>query len=289
MRMIILYCLIIVSLSACLGNTTYAVREDTINPNKRYYLTGGVTFLPPSLPGFSSTIWDSQASFGISSKDSPSHVGSGILVTSGATKKDPPSYPNKEVLYNLQKNRTKQENQRRADILAGTMEERWQEKVATAGGTEAMAKEIELYSGPLVLAYKTPEARAKWLKEDFYYFFGRQRARLRGLPDKTYQSAIVNGLECLRTDSYQRLATPLGEYAVRTGGGIQHSRNYACFIRHDLIPAILIHARLAAGDKIDFDLILKPVLESFAIDTSLPANHTTFDIMMATGIKGDAT
>ena len=288
MRIVLFCCLISIGLSSCRTPPLFRkqswIDETNVDINKRYYVNNGVSFLPPSIPGFRSTVWNYQVAFN-SYSNTPLSVTSEVVISAG-TASTQGNYASKAAYESYREDQIHNENRRRADILAGTLEDQWQKELSK-GGIEAMMegrliyREGSNYPSPFKSVYKTPKAQEEKLKDNFYFFFARKRARLQGLPNNTYQTITVNGRQCLQTDIYERLGTPLGEYAVRTGGGIEHSRGYSCYIRPGLVPGIYIDTKLAAGDSVDFDKILAPILESFDVDESLPANQTTFQMMTA--------
>lgn len=263
-------------------NTPTWIHEYTYDPKKHYYIENGISFLLPVLPrNIEISIRNNNVTLINYLK------GSGLKKTLyvHTRSKGAPNLLEKEAYYALKIKKGGIENQRRADILAGSIEEQWQKKLAEVG-LEAMMEGVSVNDGkkrirPFKSVYKTPEAQEEKLKKDFYYFFGRKRARLQGLPDNSYQRVIVNNWDCLQTDSFERLNMPLGQYATKLGGGIEHHRSYACSIRNH--PSVFISAevKIASGVEFEMEPLLKPILDSITIDESLPDTHTTFQMMSA--------
>jgi len=154
------------------------------------------------------------------------------------------------------------ENSKRREVLSKTVEEHWNHKFATET-VEEMGEGVLLhYEGVAQKfndVYTTYEARLKDHRESFYYHKGRERARYVGLLDNTVEIVELDGVECIQSDRYERLTTPIINPS-KTAGGIEHKRSYICYFGADLEVFISSRFKIAPGYDLDFDAMLYPML-----------------------------
>ena len=251
------------------------------SPGERYYIAGGVSFLPPDFTVLNTptVIRNDEVRFGFYYRDYGAD--GDVYVTSEQGSLENP-IPSKEEAFADGKNRVDGENERRAEILAGTMEDHWQaEKLKMS--IRDMVNRMEVRKGDKLVRVIPNFDESEWeaiAKRSFMYHFSRNRGRVKGLPENTYKELTIKGWSCYQIDKYERLGTPVGEHAQRTGGGTEHIRDYRCYIRADFAIWVRIGMDVAPGINLDYDTILRPLLDSIDVDESLPDTHTTFSMMI---------
>lgn len=278
-RALIISCIISV-LAGCMNfnEKPYGISAEVSDPHQRYYIANGVSFLPPALTGLKAVIHNDSVSFGFYYRDYGAYGSVGVSSSIGSS--EYPITPKWESDADSKRG-IAEENKRRAQILAVTMEEHWQVEKKRMSIRDMVARMQVRKDGKLVRVIPHFD-KSEWesiAKDSFMYHLSRERVRLKGLPDNTYRTASIKGVDCLQLDFYRRLGAPLGEFDQATGGGIEHYRSYNCYIRPDFTILVAIGMDMAPGIELEYDKILRPLLESIEIDETLPNTYTTFSIM----------
>jgi len=245
-------------------------------PDERYYIAGGVSFLPPDFSALNTptVIRNDEVRFGFYYRDYGAY--GNVYVSS-----ENPISSKEEVFADGEK-RVADENLRRTEILAGTMEDHWRAEKQKMDIRD-MVKRMKVRKGGKLVSVIPNFDESEWeaiAKSSFMYHFSRKRGRVKGLPDNTYKELTIKGWSCCQIDKYERLGTPVGEFALRTGGGIEYNRDYYCYINPNFAIWVDIDMDLAPGTELNYDKILHPLLESIEIDESLPDSYTTFAKMI---------
>jgi|LGOV01.1.fsa_nt_gb hypothetical protein len=168
-----------------------------------------------------------------------------------------------DILWVFQKN-MEIDRACRQEILSGTLEDHWQEKLkhrTIEEMTDNMEVRDEKLDKLVPVKRMDPERKAFYAKRSFFYHFGRKRARYIGLPEDTIRQIEIDGQTCIQLDGYQRLEKPLGQYATTTGGGLGHGRAYHCYIDGAVIK-FGAYMEITPGYQVDFDALMQPVLDS---------------------------
>ena len=290
MNRLLLICCAFLLLAGCSGirpikhmfdTTPYYFDGVVTSLDERYYIAGGVSFLPPDFTVLNTptVIYKDGVRFGFYYRDYGAY--GSVRVSSEQGSVEHPISSKEEVFANG-KEEVSDENKRRTDILAGTMEDHWQaEKLKMS--IRDMVKRMKVRKGDKLVRVIPNFDESEWeaiAKRSFMYHFSRKRGRVKDLPDNTYKELTIKGWNCRQIDKYERLRTPVGEYAQRTGGGVEHNRNYGCYIRPDFSIWVNIGMDLAPGIDLEYDKILSPLLESIEIDESLSDTYTTFSMMI---------
>lgn len=175
------------------------------------------------------------------------------------------NYPDQYVLdekYSEIQQKVDKENSKRRQILSKTVEEHWNHKRSTQT-IEEMGEGVRIHyeGGPKDLnrVLTTDEERLKWHRESFFYHEGRERARYIGLLDDTVEIVQLDGVDCIQSDQYERLTTPIINPS-KSADGIAHIRFYHCYFGPDLKVLIRSQFDIAPGYDLDFDAMLHSML-----------------------------
>jgi hypothetical protein len=251
-----------------------SIVEDIVDLNQSYFIEGGLSFYPPFLLGLKSRIFNDSVRFRYHYRDQG--VFGGVKVSMASADEKTLSF--EDMVQRTRKDIDKT-NSFRAGITGGTVEDHWQAR--------KREKTIDEMAFAMSIGYKKvaelyPKGEREAVIEDFFKkSLIRQRARYNSIPKDSYQYIKIKGLDCAQEDRYDRLGTPVAQYAQRTGGGIYHARSYSCFVRPKQKFVIFIGMNIASGVELNYDDIIKRTLDSIELDESLPATDTTYSKIKA--------
>ena len=159
------------------------------------------------------------------------------------------------------------------------MEEHWQAakkktSVAERAGRMKTRKNDELVR--VSYAFDKSEWEAI-VKEFFISSLARQRDRYNSIPKHTYKWMKIKQYDCIQIDRYERLGTPVGEYAHDLGGALEHVQSFVCYVRPSHMFSIIIDMKIAKkGKHPDYEQIIKRTFDSIELDDTQPETATTF-------------
>jgi hypothetical protein len=254
------------------------VNEDTVDSNNRYYIEGGLSFLPPSLYGLNSTVYNRTIRFGYHYR--AQGVSGSVRVLMINADEKTLSF---QDIEQREKKDIEKTNSFRAGITERTTEDHWQDHKRGKTISQLIDGHYKNNGEKLVsVRHGFPESEWENIAESFFKSsLTRQRARYNSIPQESYQYIKIKNFDCIQTEEYERLGMPVAQHAQRTGGGINHFRIYSCFIRPKQRFGISISMDIANGVELNYDDIIKRTLDSLELDESLPATDTTYSKMKA--------
>lgn len=234
--------------------------DEKISYQKRYHVEGQFSFLfPKYLDGYTVVIYDHRLKTSFSNKD-----GVEIYVGVGLTLNDPEQ--SSDEYFKKKKKRISDKNGRIKEMYRGTLEERWQE----VNTPEYVRKEA---SDILKKVARSEEETL--VREFFKYHLQYDRDRYEGIPKDIYEQYAFSGYKCSLITLYDRINSPVAQYAIKVGGGVEITKALSCYISGVKQFSVGVTLRNPPGVDSLPDKILIDLIKTINIDPTLPTTFST--------------
>lgn len=194
------------------------------------------------------------------------------------TKHKPGEVVSKEGFFQEIIAKIDRENERRKELLRGSLEEYW-ERVGTH---EFIRKQAWDRGRHFYHMGNAPgdEQEKKRIKDIVLDQIKRKRMDLQGVPDDFYKRLWHKGLDCLYTSTYYRLpgVSKLGgKYKKSTAGGINSVHGYRCYVNEHTTLGIGIDSEVPPGEDFDANGILNKVFNTLELNSKILDYDSSFD------------